>query len=318
MRHRDPSYIRMKKRTKIVGWSLVTGISLLVIGELCARFILGLGDPPLSIEDSEIEYIFAPNQDCKRFGNRIVYNNYSLRNDYDITTNEVFDGIRILMIGDSVLNGGAQTDHSKLATTLAEKEIKKITGKNVQVLNLSAGSWGPANYAAYIKKYGDFDADVIGFVLSSHDVWDVPTFEKIVGIHKGFPNQKPVSALAEGFNRYLIPRIVKKSSTAQPIKTHPDDKLELDAQESLDALASMIKPVQQRGANVFFILHRTQQEWKSDKTPEGEAIFHDFGHRHGIECFILDLDSGQNYRDGIHINENGQIKLSTLIQHSLN
>src|SRR3954468_7045308 len=51
----------------------------LVAGELFARFYLGLGDPPLSIADPQIEYLFKPDQDCRRFGRRIHYNHYSMR-----------------------------------------------------------------------------------------------------------------------------------------------------------------------------------------------------------------------------------------------
>ena len=52
--------------------------------ELFSRYYLGLGNPPLCIADQEIDYIFAPNQDCNRVGNRIVYNNVSMRCDFDV------------------------------------------------------------------------------------------------------------------------------------------------------------------------------------------------------------------------------------------
>ncbi|MCL1887687.1 MAG: hypothetical protein FWF96_02305 [Kiritimatiellaeota bacterium] len=157
-------------------------LGFLLGGELVARFVLGLGDPPLSVADPEIEYMFAPNQDCRRFGNRVVYNNVSMRNVQNIQTNEPFSGFRVLMMGDSVLNGGSQTDHKHLATTLAQEVLEKDMKIPVQILHCSAGSWGPGNYSAYIKRYGDFDSNSIGFVLSSHDVWDVPDFTPILGI----------------------------------------------------------------------------------------------------------------------------------------
>src|SRR5690348_14331043 len=56
-------------------------ILLLVVGELFARFYLGLGDPPLMQSDPEIEYLFKPDQDCRRFGKRIHYNHYSMRSE---------------------------------------------------------------------------------------------------------------------------------------------------------------------------------------------------------------------------------------------
>ena len=59
-------------------------IALVLAAELFARLYLGLGDPPLFVADDTIEYLFAPNQDVTRFGNRVRYNAYSMRSD-DIT-----------------------------------------------------------------------------------------------------------------------------------------------------------------------------------------------------------------------------------------
>ena len=91
---------------------------LLLLGELFARFVLGLGDPPLSIGDKEIDYLFAPNQECNRFGNSIVYNDFSMRCDF--TLKGTNPKRRIFVVGDSVVNGGVLTDHKDLATTILQ------------------------------------------------------------------------------------------------------------------------------------------------------------------------------------------------------
>ena len=310
----------VKSYSKKAGSCCVLLVVLLTIGETVARFILGLGDPPLSIEDSEIEYIFAPNQDCRRFGNRIVYNNYSLRNIENVDTNEVFQGTRVLMMGDSVLNGGSMTDHEKLATSLAQKSLQEKYMENFQVLHCSAGSWGPGNYAAYVKKHSDFNANSIGFVLSAHDVWDVPDFRQCVGTSASYPDKKPISACSEGIFRYFVPRVSqlfpqKKFSNLE-IADQDDKNKE---QISLNALQSVIEPASLRGANVFFILHRTQHEWKSKKMPDGERIFRDFAAKHNIPVYLLELDINQDYFDDIHINDHGQTKLSKIIKdHIMN
>jgi hypothetical protein len=76
-----------------------------------ARFQLGLGDPPLTIIDETIEYRFAPGH-YRRFGNTVSYNAYSMRSDAlpDAATH------RVLVAGDSVVNGGAQTDQTETIT----------------------------------------------------------------------------------------------------------------------------------------------------------------------------------------------------------
>ncbi|MCW4153907.1 hypothetical protein OM427_30890 [Halomonas sp. 18H] len=65
----------MKKLLRL-GAVLVT---LVVIGELVARYGLGLGTPPLSVSHPKIEYMFAPNQDVSRFHNRQLFNEYGMR-----------------------------------------------------------------------------------------------------------------------------------------------------------------------------------------------------------------------------------------------
>ena len=47
--------------------------------ELVARFKYGLCDPALLVADSEMEYLFAPSQHCRQFGNDIIFNRYSMR-----------------------------------------------------------------------------------------------------------------------------------------------------------------------------------------------------------------------------------------------
>lgn len=187
---------------KWLRFSLLSTLSLLFIGELVARFYLGLGSTPIYVESEEYEYIYAPNQDVKRFGNRIVTNEYSMRS-LPLSKN---DGKRILLIGDSVINGGPHVDHEDLVSTLLENHLKK-TSKNIRVLNISAGSWGPDNAFAYIDKHGHFNSELIVLVFSSHDYNDNMHHRKVVGEHPMWPDSQPLTALGDGFFKYALPKI---------------------------------------------------------------------------------------------------------------
>lgn len=169
--------------------------------ELGARYVLGLGTLPLSVTHPTIEYMFAPNQDVQRFGNRQLYNEFGMRS---VGMEEVFQPRRVLVLGDSVLNGGNQTDHADLATTLS-------TDDKIFFGNVSAGSWGPANMGAWIDRYGFLEADTLVVVLSSHDLRDIPTFAALDPLTH--PTRMPVSALVEGVERFL-PRYLPASLTA--------------------------------------------------------------------------------------------------------
>jgi hypothetical protein len=107
-----------------LGFVLVGALLLALVGELGARWILGLGDPPLTVRDPEIEYLFAPNQDVRRFGNRVVYNNVSMRSaDRWSMARERPEELRVLVLGDSVINGGGadrprtSRDHDRAGDT---------------------------------------------------------------------------------------------------------------------------------------------------------------------------------------------------------
>ena len=98
----------------------VVGVSLtlLATGELFTRFVLGLGTPPLSVAHPKIEYLFQPSQDVWRFHNHVHINAWSMRSE-DFPRGKVTPReFRILMLGDSIINGGNLTDDSELASHL--------------------------------------------------------------------------------------------------------------------------------------------------------------------------------------------------------
>src|SRR5438270_539068 len=56
--------------------------------------------------------------------------------------------------------------------------------------------------------------DVVVFVFNSADATDAMTFTPVVGVRAEYPDRKPISALWEGFSRYLLPRF--RASAAEP------------------------------------------------------------------------------------------------------
>ena len=190
----------------------------LISGELIARYALGLGNPPLSTSHETIEYLYQPNQDVSRFGNRFLVNQYGMRSETFPPEKQSSAETRIMVFGDSVINGGNLTDHSNLATTLLQNELSQSSSNPVIVGNISAGSWGPGNWLAYAKEYGFFEADIVVLQISSHDWKDNPKFKPLnPNTH---PQDQPISAVTEGITRYL-PRYLPDFSTPQEENT-PD------------------------------------------------------------------------------------------------
>ncbi|WP_200336250.1 SGNH/GDSL hydrolase family protein [Thiocystis violacea] len=157
--------------------------------------------------------------------------------------------IRIMVFGDSVVNGGNLTDHSRLATTLMAAQLSAAANVTVTVRvgNISAGSWWPGNWLAYAREYGFFDADIVVLVISRHDVADNPTFAPLdPNTH---PEHQPVPALWELLTRYLprylpsLKKVDEGSTVTEVISAESLEQSLADLREFLQLARSQTKSV---------------------------------------------------------------------------
>jgi len=179
---------------------LVVLFSLTVGAEGVCRWMLGLGTPPLYETDPAYEYRLKPDQKIQRFGNTIMVNRFGMRSDDFPSRKQQPDELRVMVFGDSIVNGGSEVDHAGLATSLLQSDLRRSIKHPVMVGNVSAGSWGPGNWLAYAQRFGFFDADVVVLVLGSGDARDNPDFAPLSVNH---PTEPPVLALQEAVQRYL-------------------------------------------------------------------------------------------------------------------
>lgn len=296
----------------LIGFGIIA-ISVLV-GELIAKYGLGLGDPPLSMPDERLDYIFAPNQSCIRFGNTIIYNNASMRCNFEVIPE--FNGMRIFLVGDSVVNGGVLTDHHDLATTILQEQVDPSKSK-IQVCNVSAGSWGPGNYAAYFRRHSDLvrPGDILVLEVNSHDLWEDDP-EKSGGSNVGkdisLPDHKPWCALWDGFHRYFMPRLRRYAKIKQ-VNTKVDvPKWEMDS-ENESAKYNLMKLDEVYSlpwARRCLLIHRSRKETANNEETIGETKFREYAVSRGIDLIYLELDSKVDYRDQIHLSESGQRKMA--------
>ncbi|WP_120797552.1 SGNH/GDSL hydrolase family protein [Thiocapsa rosea] len=228
---------------------------------------------------------------------------------------------RVMVFGDSVLNGGNLTDHGKLATTLVADRLAAAKGRPVAVGNISAGSWGPGNWLAYAREFGFFDADVVLLLISSHDIGDNPTFAPLdPNTH---PQKQPLSALAEGIGRYLpryLPawasgptKVAVVDPMAQPIVTN-DDQAVAQGGEDLRTFLDLARSQVPRVLVVQFPDHT---EFGAGGLQPGYELVKSIAQESGVEVISVfpemkaALDRGANpYRDNIHINDLGQAILA--------
>jgi hypothetical protein len=293
---------------RLILFSAIVLVGLFVGGEIFARLVLGLGTPPLSVRSDAYEYMFKPSQDVKRFGNRVVINEYGMRSD----TAPQSDATKVILVfGDSVLNGGNLTDQNALATSILQDRLR-ASGEDVYVGNVSAGSWGPANMRGWLETYGDLGAETMIYVLSSHDWYDLPTFKPLDPMTH--PVKPPASALLEGAQRYL-PRFLPKFGAGEVVVPAPGVPMDEDGPNAREDLAWLLEYSAARGQRVCLVQHLTQSELKNGIQSGHEEISATFGSEQTrliLQDFMSASSVGRDmhYRDDIHISDEGQSALA--------
>lgn len=289
-------------------------LAILVITEVTLRLVWGFGKMPLYAVSDKWEYMALPNQSGVRLGNRYYYNAFGMRSD-EVNPHKK----HILGLGDSVLYGGVQTDQDSLATSLFSAE----TG--MQMLNISAGSWGPDNCAAYLKEKGIFDAKGIFLLVSSHDAHDNMDFMPVVGVHPSYPDKQYPCAIAEVICRYIYPRYIKPLfDKGDNTGLDPDQKVlaGVDIRKNgkgfnpgFDQLKAMAD-----SANIPFVvyLHADQEENAAKKYNEqGDEIIAWCKKNQVRLVEDIKLLDKEDYRDGIHINDKGQRKVADVMEKEI-
>lgn len=297
---------------KKVYYTIIIVFVLIVTSELYLRFKWGFCDALLYNHSDEYEYIAQPNQDRYRFGAHIHYNSYSQRSAEPDSTKKI-----ILGLGDSVLFGGTWMDQDSLASTIFSKE----TG--IQMLNISAGSWGPDNCVAYLKEKGTFNAKAMVLVCSSHDAYDVMSHTPVVGIYPNYPNKEYHSAIIELIDRYLFPKI-KHYISQTKAKLDPDETVVVHIvnasvkkkSKQFDPGFAQLKEIAD-SLHIPFIIYlhaETNEITKGQYNEMGEEIIK----WASTNCIPLinGIQNGETtdmYKDVIHFNEKGQKHLANIL-----
>jgi hypothetical protein len=217
----------------------------------------------------------------------------------------------ILGFGDSILNGGVAVDQDSIATTILSDTLTKLKHSKVQVLNVSAGSWGPDNCFAYLKEKGDFKAKMIFLVVSSHDAYDNMDFMPVIDKVRRYESTQYKLATWELIDKYLIPILTDNF----PSEQFGVIKHGLQFNSGFENLYQYCK-----SKNIPFIIYLNPEknEIAAGKyNVQGNEII-TFCKSHEIDCITgLNHTVISDYRGVIHLNTSGQKKMSTLLLNGI-
>lgn len=282
-------------------------VLLAIAAELIGRFVFGLGNPPQAVRDDDMEYRLKPSSEYHRLGNYIKQNRYSMRSDDFPETKQQPDELRVMILGDSIINAGSHIDQSELATELLRDQLGSELGRPVVVGNIAASSWGPPNLLGYVKKFGLYDADVVLVVVNSSDAWDVP-----VPMADRVQSHVPSFALEE-VAMELWERFGTSAESAKEQKQTPENAaLVLSSLEQLVAIARV------QGVAIGIVLHYRQSELNTPPS-EGLRLFQKFADDRGIAIFsteqsyIAAMQRSNIYNDNMHLNAQGEQALAEVL-----
>lgn len=281
---------------------LPTFVALIVIAiaaEFYLRWYWGFCDSVLMMEHDKYEYIAQPNQDRFRFRNHIRYNSLSMRSEEPDSS-----AIIILGFGDSVINGSVMVDQDSVASTKLSVMLSEALGKKVQVLNISAGSWGPDNCYEYLKEHGDFNAKMVFLVASSHDAYDNINFQPVVNVERGFETHQYKLALWELTHRYLMPKLFSSNGNgSKPIKKN--------GTVFNSGFSDLNDYCTKKGIPFLVYLHPDSLELGRRKYNANGLLIEDFCNRNNIPVVSpMNINEQSDYRDIIHLQESGHRKMA--------
>ncbi len=237
------------------------------IAEVFLRVRYGLGNPPLYVADARTGYRLAPDQRLRRRGNHIAINEYSMRGPA-ISPQPVAGTLRVLMLGDSIVNGGWWTDQSELLSLKVQaglEDLKPAGFQQVEVLNASANSWGPRNELGYVLRFGTFESQVVVVVLNTDDLFAIAPHSYDLGRNPQYPIRRPPLALWEAAARR---RKYTPSAELQALYDQPGDRVGVN----LEALRQLNQAVQLAGGKLAIAMTPLKRELQGDGPRDYERV----------------------------------------------
>ena len=310
----------------LLGLGAIASITLLV--EIALRLGYGFGRPPLYIADEQIGYLLAPNQQLRRFGNRIAINEYSMRAEA-IAPLPASDTLRIFLLGDSLANGNWWTNQPKILSAriahYLQPSISSLASSSlvepydqVEAINASANSWGPRNELAYLERYGTFGSAVLVLLLNTDDLFGTEPTPLQVGRDFSYPSRNPPLAIAEVLSRLKKPPIIPG---LEDIRNEGGDRVG----KNLAAIDGIYQKVSADGGQFVLVLSPLKRELPGPRDYElvARQRLKDWADRANvpyldlIETYQQQAEPERLYRDHIHLSPAGDELVGEAIAQSI-
>ncbi len=301
-------------------------IALLLLGIEAGLRTLGLHQPICYVADAAAGYRLTPHQRRYRRGKRFETNAVSMRSA-EVQIQRPADTLRILLLGDSVANGGLAIDQTETISAVLQQQLTaQATAQTsnqatpplesippADVLNASTSSWGPQNEWGYLRTFGTFDAQIVLLLLNTDDLF------------AGAPTSHPVGSYAYPTHppKWAIARLWHRWQHQPPAQTRCSDPASDPVAENLRTLHNIRQFTQAKNATLILVLTPLRRELEQNEQRDYEhqariqlSTFVEANHITWIDFLNTwknDPDANRFYRDSIHLSVDGNNSVSTAI-----
>lgn len=182
---------------------LILFLGALLVAELLARYE-GFANP-LLYRVAGSSYELAPDQHVAMLGHSETIDSFGLRGP-EVAARPTPGVTRIMVLGDSVANGGSHLDDSQTIPAVTSRKLTAQGCRN-EILNASAGGWSLFDEVAWTRSHGLYGSRTVVWVINSMDLDEPAGNSTLLDHNPAFPTHAPLSALGEILFRYALPRL---------------------------------------------------------------------------------------------------------------
>lgn len=271
-------------------------VVILIIGELIARY-MRFADYLIYRRSPDMGYAPEPNSSgLMRRRYRWRFNHMGIRSDFD----GIVDAGGIVLVGDSIVEGGAMVDQDD---TLGSHFARAIDKK---VYPVGAGGWSLPNELAFLRRNSELlNSRTIVMVINSDDLCGL-NFAKTAYTH--------LESVPKSHFIYLIGRFFWNCKSAIGERLNHNNSVRSTGMlNDGEWMAPMVKFLQIYKGTLIWVLYPDQTEFESGTAPC--AALRPIG---ADRVIIVDLVKGSKwnvdcYHDRLHPNSIGRKTLADMI-----
>lgn len=287
-------------------------LSLLAAAEGGARQY-GFG-APLLYRAAASGYEMVPNQQISRLGHTTSVNGIGTRGP-EVSLMPEGDRFRVLVLGDSVANGGTMLDDAETFPAIASARLN-AQGCRSEMIDAATGGWSIHDEIAWVHEHGLFGARTVVWTINDLDLDQPRTDGTVLDSNPSFPSRAPSTALSEISTRYVLPRLglgTGDTDHGSVGGSALDTRRFVDV---LDAVTAFKQELDQRGVTLIVLYHQSLQPLPADRAVARTQFMAVLANLSVpvLETGLSTLaDPASHYIDTIHPNAQGHAAIGSLL-----